>query len=362
MGFDARAARAAWSIFLVGLLLAIVYFIRKVLLVFILAILLAYLLSPLVNLIDRFLPWRRPRPYSLALVYVLLVGVLIVGGILIGGKVSEEASSLAASYPTIVDQLKQKLADPYPAWLRPVKQYILVQVNEHGRDVGTGALPLVQKLSQHVLSVLSSAVFVVLIPILSFFFLKDGRALAGHALSLAARHRPMWEEILADLHVLLGQFIRALVLLSIATLVAYSVFLSIIGMPYGVLLASVAALLEFIPVVGPGCGALLVVLAAAFSGGGHILAVIIFLALYRLFQDYVLNPHLMGSGIELHPLLVIFGALAGEELAGIPGMFLSVPVLAALRVFYRRIRRSRAVVVPTPTGEASVTIEEPFTR
>ena len=67
----------------------------------------------------------------------------------------------------------------------------------------------------------------------------------------------------------------------------------------------------------------------------------IFLLAYRMFQDYILSPHLMGQGVELHPLLVLFGVFAGAEVAGIPGTFLSVPVLALVRILYLRIRKSR---------------------
>jgi predicted PurR-regulated permease PerM len=350
MGFDARAARAAWSVFLVGLLVAVVYFIRKILLVFTLAILFAYLLSPLVNLVDRFLPGRRTRVYSLAVVYVLLVGILIAGGVFIGGKLSEEASALTDSYPAIVDHLKQKLVDPQPAWLHPIKQYIYNQINERGQSVGSAALPIVKQISQHVVGALSNAVFVVLIPILSFFFLKDGRELAGQLLSFADKRDGFWEAVVSDLHLLLGNFIRALVILAGATFLVYAVFFAIIGLPYGALLASLAALLEFIPVIGPASGALLVVLVAAVSGAGNLLVIVVFLAVYRLFQDYVLSPRLMSSGIALHPLLVIFGALAGEELAGIPGMFLSVPVMATLRVLYLRIKKARLAPESTWVG------------
>jgi predicted PurR-regulated permease PerM len=200
--------------------------------------------------------------------------------------------------------------------------------------------------------VVSSAVFVILIPILSFFFLKDGQVLTDHMLSLASKRREMWQDILTDLNVLLGQFIRALVILSAATLTVYSIFFTIAGVPYSILVASVAALLEFIPVVGPISAAVLIILVAAFSGAGHILLIVCFLAVYRLFQDYVLSPHLMSAGVALHPLLVIFGALAGEEVAGIPGMFLSVPVLAALRVFSNRVRKARLILSPANLSPA----------
>lgn len=353
LGFDSRAARAAWSIFLIALVLFVIYSIRRVLLVLILSILFAYLLAPVVNFVDRITPRRVPRACSLAVVYVLLVGVLVVAGIMIGNRVAEEATALATGYPKIVDGLKEKLASPDPVWLAPAKRSVLNQVDEYTRSFGTAVLPIVQRLTAHVASVASSLVLVVVIPIVGFFFLKDAAELREQILSItSAGRRPMWEDILADTHRLLGRFIRALVILSTVTLVVYSVFLSTVGLPYAILLAAAAALLEFIPVIGPAGAVLIIIVATAFSGSGHLLLVIIFLVCYRMFQDYFLNPHLMGSGIELHPMLVIVGALAGEELAGIPGMFLSVPVLATLRVVYARIRKAR-VILPSAVVSAA---------
>jgi predicted PurR-regulated permease PerM len=344
LGFDSRAARSAWSVFLVALLLCVVYLIRQVLLVFVLAILFAYLLSPLVNLVSRFVARGRSRTYSLAAVYVLLVGLLIVGGILIGNKVAEEASNLATGFPNFVAVLRQKLASPDPVWLQPVKRYALAQIDQHVQSFGSDALPVIQRFGWRMVAALSNAVFLVLIPILSFFFLKDGRKLTDQVLALGSgRRRAMWEDILADLNVLLGQFMRALVIISLATLTLYSIFFVIAGLPYPILLASIAALLEFIPLVGPLTAAAIILLAAAVSGAGHILLVLLFLIAYRFLNDYGLSPHLMSSGTELHPLLLIFGALAGRELAGVPGMFLSVPVLAVLRVLYVRARKAQAL-------------------
>ncbi len=364
LGIEPRAARATWTIFLVLLFLAIIYFIRKVLLVFVLAVLFAYLLFPVVNFVDRHLPLKRSRPWALGTVYALLVIVLIVAGALIGNEVGAQASNLAKGMPKITADLQHKLADPRPPWLAPVKQYIRGQIEERGRTFGQVIMPIVEKASSHIPQVLSSLILVVLIPILSFFFLKDGRELREYALDFVKpERRPMWEDIFTDIHLLLGQFIRALVILSIATLAVYSIFFSVIGFPYGLLLAAAAAALEFIPVVGPFTAAVTVILVAAFSGYGHILVIIGFLAAYRIFQDYILNPHLMSAGVELHPLLVIFGALAGEEVAGIPGMFLSVPVLATLRVIYARIRKGRLLAEPVainaPPPPTTTTIEAP---
>jgi predicted PurR-regulated permease PerM len=78
------------------------------------------------------------------------------------------------------------------------------------------------------------------------------------------------------------------------------------------------------------------------SGYAHGWWVVIFLGLYRLFQDYVLSPHLMSKGVELHPLMIILGVLAGGEIGGIPGIFLSIPVLALIRLLYHRSRKVSA--------------------
>jgi len=186
------------------------------------------------------------------------------------------------------------------------------------------------------------------VPILSFFFLKDGHEIRSSILQIFApgSRREIVEDIVAELHVLLAQYMRALVLLASSTFVAYSLFLSLVRAPYAVLLAAIAFPLEFIPMVGPLTAAALILLVTGLSGFPHLLWILVFIAVYRLFQDYVLSPHLMSAGMELHPLLVIFGVLAGGGLAGIAGTFLSVPVLATLRIIFRRLVRKPVVSSP----------------
>jgi predicted PurR-regulated permease PerM len=127
--------------------------------------------------------------------------------------------------------------------------------------------------------------------------------------------------------------------MSLASFTFYSIFLGLTGMPFPLLLAGAAATLEFIPAVGPMAGAIIIIAVAAATGYGHLILLLIFLGLYRIFQDFVLNPYLLSAGVEIHPLLVLFGVLAGDELLGIPGMFFSVPAMAALRLILIRLRR-----------------------
>jgi predicted PurR-regulated permease PerM len=91
-------------------------------------------------------------------------------------------------------------------------------------------------------------------------------------------------------------------------------------------------------------GGISIALVAVISGT-HPLTVVIFVIAFRMFQDYFLSPHLMGRGVELHPLLILFGVFAGAEVAGVPGTFLSVPVLALARVLYVRLRKAHGAHV-----------------
>jgi predicted PurR-regulated permease PerM len=110
------------------------------------------------------------------------------------------------------------------------------------------------------------------------------------------------------------------------------------------LLASIAFAAEFIPLVGPLSAAVIIIVVSIVAGYPHVWWVVAFLGVFRLVQDYVLSPVLMAKGVELHPLMIILGVLAGGEIGGVAGIFLSIPVLALIRLFYHRIRKMRAVL------------------
>jgi predicted PurR-regulated permease PerM len=140
---------------------------------------------------------------------------------------------------------------------------------------------------------------------------------------------------------LLAKYVRALILLSVITFVAWSAAFFIAGVPYPVGLAAIGGGLEFLPIVGPLAAGVIVVSVALFSSYPHPWLLVAFVLAWRLVQDYVSSPLVMGRGIEIHPAVVIFGVIAGGEIGGPAGMFLSVPVIAALRIVWRRVRETR---------------------
>ena len=96
--------------------------------------------------------------------------------------------------------------------------------------------------------------------------------------------------------------------------------------------------MEFIPVVGPLAAGVVILAVALLMSYPHWLVLFAFLIAWRLIQDYVISPRIMGKSMELHPLAAIFGVLAGAEIAGVLGVYLSIPVMASLRIVWRRWR------------------------
>ena len=343
LGIDPRAARAAWTVFLLALVVATAYMVRETLVVFMIALLFAYLLAPVVELVQRFTPKGISPEVALAIVYLALIAAIVALTITVGSRIVEEADNLAARLPDLLKNRGWINQIPLPAWLEPVRarmvQALQTELDNGGKDI----LPYVKSLGGQLVSGAKYVAYVVLIPILAFFFLKDGHQMRENFLAgmVEEKRRPVVDGILEDINRLLGEYIRALVLLAVSTFVSYGIFLSVTGAPYALLLAGVSAVGEFLPVVGPAAGGAIALVVAGLAGYDHILAFAIFWIVFRMFQDYVVSPYLMGRGVELNPLLVLFGVLAGEQIAGVTGMFFSVPVIATLRVLFVRLQRSR---------------------
>jgi predicted PurR-regulated permease PerM len=347
LALDQRTLRISWTVFLFILLLLVVYQIRDTILVFAAAIFFAYMLSPIVGLIERFLPKRRTL--ALGLVYICLVGALVGLGFALIPTLASEASSLAMSLPSLINSGKVATL-PLPKFLEPVRDQVMSALHSEADSLQKSVVPFIQSASTQILSGVGAIIPMILVPILAFFFLKDARAIRSAIVEVfdSDTRRSTVDSILSEMHTMLQSYIRALVILAVVSFAAWAIFLTAMREHYELLLAGLAGILEFVPVVGPAAALAIILAVSGIAGSGGLLWIIIFWGLNRVFQDYVLNPYLMSAGVEIHPLLVLFGVLAGDKIAGIAGMFFSVPVLALLKVVYVHARRAVAERHPSP--------------
>lgn len=342
LGLDLRTARIVWTVFVIGLVLFLIYIARSTVLVVIFAILFSYFIYPLIGAIERLMPRRVPRAVIISISFALALGVIAVVVSIIGPRVVDEATKLGQKIPELVKDPHAASHFPLPHVLEPLRARIISFVQEQVQD-GTGkALPIAKSIGTTVVHAAGNLIYIVLIPVLSFLLIKEGPGIRASALAhMHTRHRALWTDITDDLSFSLSRYVRALLLLSLSTLIAYGTAFTVMGVPYALLLAALAAILEFIPFVGPLAALAITVLIAGFSGFDNVLLLFSLIVLYRVFQDYVLNPYLMSEGVEVSPLLVIVGLLVGDQIGGVAGIFLSVPVMAAIKIVVIRASAAR---------------------
>jgi predicted PurR-regulated permease PerM len=342
-GIDQRAARFVWSAALVVLGVYCLWQVRTTLLVTLIAALFSYLVYPLFAQADRALRRRLSRAAVLVLVFALVLCLVALVILLIGSRIVAEAATLAQQLPALLEPgtLEQRL--PLPGVLEPFRARIgdfLRGLLEHGQ---AQALPFVRNVGAGLLHVFGNVIYVVVVPIMSFLMILEAPSLESVLRSLSATpRRRLWCAIAYGLNFLLARYVRALALLSLATFIAYGTVLSLMGAPFAMLLAGAAGVLEIIPVFGPAAAALSIFGVAVFTGYAHVGWLVLFLVGYRVCQDYMISPYLMSEGVDVPPLLVVFGLLAGDELAGVTGIFLSVPLIAAIRMVAAQVRLDRA--------------------
>ncbi|MDQ2821988.1 MAG: AI-2E family transporter [Pseudomonadota bacterium] len=351
LGLDLRTARIVWTAFAIALLLYLIYISRSTLLVIVFAIFFSYLLYPLIKRLERVMPRRVPRVLSIGLAFIIVIAAIGLASALLGPRIVDEATRLGQKIPQLMSDPNVANKIPLPRVLESQRTHIIGFVQGKLQEGADTALPLAKRVGTSVLHAASNLIYIVLIPVLSFLLIKEGPVIRDTVLSwMSPRYAGLWSNIADDLSFTLSKYVRALLMLSLSTLIAYGTVFSILGVPYALVLAAVAALLEFIPFVGPLAALVGTCVIAAVTGFDSLFLLFGFIVAYRAFQDYVLNPYLMSEGVEVSPLLVIVGLLLGDEIGGVAGIFLSVPVMAAIKIIVTHARASQKATALVATA------------
>ncbi len=333
---DGRTTRVLFTVLLFAIGLGFLYVARRTLIAFLFAVFFAYLVDPAVSRIQR---WSKSRGAAIAIIYALIIALLATFFFFVGPKIGHETQKLTESLPSLLEkvstgQIAIEIGVAHHLSATTSRQLSAFLAAHRGYLV-----QLAQKAGLRVAELAQNSWLLILVPILAAFFLHDGHTFSQVALSLvhSKPQREFMQGVISDMNQMLADFIRAQLTLAALSWVVYSSFLGATGVPYALMLGTAGGLLEFIPVVGPLVAAALIT-GVALLTGAHWLIVLIFLIAWRLIQDYVITPRIMGKSMELHPLAAIFGVLAGGEIAGVLGVYLSIPVMASLRIVWRRWR------------------------
>lgn len=332
--FDKKTARVLLTALVFALALMFLYAAWRAIITFLFAIFFAYILEAPVSRLQVWL--KGSRSAAIAVVYVVLIAVLVVAFVLVGPPVMQEGQKLMQQAPEMVEKISSgslvKQLGAKHGWNQAtvdwIKNYLMIHQGE--------MITATQNLVVRAVKTIQGMWWLPLVPIFAIFFLQDGNKLGQRIINAVedSGNRQIVADTVEEMNSMLGHFIRSQLTLAGLAMVVVTSVLSIMGVPYAFALGPAAGALEFIPVVGPAVGGVIIMVVALLAGYNHLWALLIFLLVWRGIQDYVSSPRIMGSTLELHPLAVLFGVLAGGEVAGVIGVFLSIPVLATLRILW----------------------------
>ncbi len=333
-------------LYIAGLVTSLLTSLIHLIFLMVLSILFAYLIEPLVKLVQRpFETGERskymPKSLAIALAYLIVFSILGIGIAFIAPLAVEQGKEFATKLPTYATTLQERFNSVNGRYRyrlpKDLQDSLTTKLTEFAGNVGERITATV---GEFLIELVTYLPWLILIPILAFFFLKDINLFRVSLLRLVPHGdwRFRVEAILDDFHRTLSAYARAQLISCFVIGVLCTIGFYLIGLNYVVLLGILAAIFEFIPLIGPLTVAIIVVLTASFSDNPwDALYAAIFLVVLRMAQDYVIYPRIVREGIHLHPLAIILSVLMGEQIAGIAGVFISIPVVALLTVLYRHI-------------------------
>jgi predicted PurR-regulated permease PerM len=318
----------------------LLYLLAPVLSPFLAGALLAYLGDPLV---DRLETYKLPRTGAVVVVFVTIVLLLLLLPLILLPLIEQQISALVTKLPSYIDWIQQTVI-PFISQALNIESGVLDMsslkqaVAQHWREMGNLATKVVTMISQSGLMMAAWLANVVLIPVVTFYLLRDWDIVMAKIRKLLPRQNEATVVQLArESDEVLGAFLRGQLIVMIALGVIYSVGLWIVGLDLAFLIGMIAGLVSFVPYLGTIVGILLATVAAVmqFQDVLHLAFVAVVFGVGQALEGMVLTPLLVGDKIGLHPVAVIFAVMAGGQLFGFVGILVALPAAAVIAVLLR---------------------------
>jgi len=332
------------------------YLLAPILTPFIAAALLAYIGDPLA---DRLQKIKLPRTIAVAVVFILTFLAIALLVLLVVPLVKMQVSALMDALPGIIVEVEQ-------VWLPRVSEWLGVPA---GEDVGFAAFiarysdmagswgsSLFLSLTRSGGALAAAVISLFLIPILTFYMLRDWDFIVGHlgALVPSAQRETIFR-LARETDDILGAFLRGQVLVMLALGIIYSMGLALVGLKFALAIGVVAGLVSFVPYLGfvIGIGLASLTVATEPEPLWMLVGVVATFSIGQLIEGSLLTPRLVGDRIGLHPVIVIFAVVAGGQLFGFFGILLALPAAAVLSVLVRFAYNRYLADHPATDGAAS---------
>jgi predicted PurR-regulated permease PerM len=319
-------------------------FLRAVVAPFFVALIISYILNPVVRLLNE---RKVPRTIAVLLIYALFIAsvtvvVMNVTPVLIRqiGELNEHMPELTMRAQSIVDGLNDN---------RMLPESVRNGIHNAMVKAENSLAAYIEKVLDGIGATINMVLVAFIVPFLAFYILKDYQLIERTVLATVPRaHRKNVIKLVIDIDTALGNYVRGqLIVCFVVGLLAYIGYW-LIGMPYALLLASLVAIFNIIPYLGPFFGAAPAVIMASTISLKMVLFVVIVNFLVQILESNVVSPQVVGRSLHMHPLFIIFALLVGGKLAGIAGLILAVPFFAVMKVIVQHIFIYYVKRKPTP--------------
>jgi predicted PurR-regulated permease PerM len=334
------ATRWQWAAALLGLGV-LLWLLGPVLVPFAVSALLAWLGNPMVERLERA---GRTRTTGVLIVFTLMALLLILGLLILVPLFESQLQELIDWLPklalwittTAVPWLERKLRMELASYIDPM--VIADLLRAHWQQAGGIAATIIGGLSKSGLKILAWSANLLLIPVLTFYFLRDWKDFLERIRELLPRPvEPTVTQLARESDQMLGGFVRGQLSVMVVLGLIYGFGLWAIGLDVGLLIGMLAGLMSFVPYLGATVGITAALIAAGVQYGDvqHLLMVGAVFAVGQTIENFVLVPYLVGDKIGMHPVGVIFAIMAGGQLFGFLGVLLALPVAAVAMVLLR---------------------------
>jgi predicted PurR-regulated permease PerM len=307
------------------------------------AIVIAYLINPLVN---KMCDLRLSRFWSVVIIYLGIFLLLLVFSMTIIPKISVEVKEFAESLPEYTNEAIEFSNNIYIQYLNSVSnlppEFIGVQVafGEYLNRIQLYLIDLFKDITEKGLNIFSNIVGIVLVPIYTFYFLKDTRYFKRKVLlSVPKIIRTEVISIFKDISKLLNSFIRGQLVVAALVGILSVIALLILKVEFALLIGAIAGISNVIPYFGPIMGAIPGVAIALLDKPIKAVWVIVAFFIIQQIESAIIQPKIVGDSVGLHPVFVIISLLIGGELFGIVGLLFAVPIAASIRVVLNHIMK-----------------------
>ena len=320
----------------------------NVFLLFVFAAIIAMLLTPVIDAMERLAIFKGRRVFAVLLLYVVIIGIV--------------AGLIALVTPALIYQAKQlpALESRALGLVRSIQDAIDSTGIPLKLSLPSGTNAISGAVLGSVLGILSGTlgtlINILLVLVISIYLLVEGRMLIASMRKLFVGSEEVFDFILVAVGTTLGQYARGQLAMSLVMGTYTGIAMTIIGVPYAVVLGILTFFLEFLPLIGAPIGmGLAVVIALVFKGPFIGLLALVVAVGGHAIEAYILGPRVTGSATRIHPLVAMAALLVGAELAGILGALFGVPIAALLNVFlgaiYRSQRGEETPLSASPSGE-----------